>query len=286
MRKIIGFITVAAVILTSVLLFVSVSAAEQDYYIYTAEDISTMLETSSTMKYNYETRDGSSFVRFKLTQEKTDAYLKVNFSTASDSAYVPEFNIKDYPIVVVSAKTNIVNTASTLAGNAGMKINGNYQRCWGLNSSTTFATAQTSGVLTKVIFDVSTFSGYDGGSAKWADVDASSGLKFFRIPPWNKTASSANWANEYFDIEYIGVFKNEADADAFSIEAYREAKKNTVELYDEDGTLIETYHVKSGDTLRLPTRKTSLSKVFVGWKNQKTSEISGTSVTVFGDMKL
>ncbi len=288
MKKLLGIIVVAAVLMTTFLPFFSVSAAETDgdYYIYTAEDISTMLETSTTMKYSYETRDGSSFVRFKLTQNKSDAYLRVNFSTASDSAYVPEFNIKDYPIVVVSAKTNVVNTASTLAGNAGMKINGNYQRCWGLNSSTTFATAQTSGVLTKVIFDVSTFSGYDGGSAKWADVDESSGLKFFRIPPWNKTASSTNWADEYFDIEYIGVFKNEPDANAFSYADYRNAQKNTVELYDENGTLIETHYLKSGDTLRLPTRKTSLSKVFVGWKNQETSEISGTSVTVFGDMKL
>ncbi len=292
MKKIIGLIALAAVLMTTFLPLFSVSAAEPDgdYYIYTAEDLATIIETSSNMKSEYVAKDGSSFMSFKLKSASASEYLRANFypANADESAFTPEFNAKDYPIVVVSCKTNVVNSSSKLAANVGLKLTSTekYERCWGLTSTTSFCTANTKDTLTKVIFDVSKFNGYESGSANWAGVDANSGLKYFRIPAWNGSTNISNFTNEYFDIEYIGVFKNVNDANAFSFEDYREAKKNTVELYDENGELLETHYVKSGDTLRLPTRKTSSSKVFVGWKKETGSELFNTSVTVFESMKL
>ncbi len=290
MKKLVGFL--ALLVLVSALFVMSANAAEGDYYIYTAEELNSIAEVSG-LGYQYVRKDDSTFVSFSLDSPSNKAaYVRFNFypSTAAESAYVPEFKVKDYPIVVVSAKTNITKSWAVLAANAGLKIDttGRYERCWALNSTTSFCGTATKDKLTKVIFDVSSFNGYDGGTADWSTVAADSGLKYFRIPPWNSAASTtdSNYTSEYFDIEYIGVFKNTADANAFNYADYRSENALTVTFKDENGSIVEKCSAFLGNTVKVPAHKNKDGYVFAGWKDPETGTLYNGGVVVSDSITL
>ena len=292
MKKFVGIFALLVLLVITFAMTFTVSAADGDYYIYTAEELNGIGEVSG-LGYKFVRKDDSTFLSFSLNSAtNTAAYVRFNFypSTASEADYVPEFKAKDYPIVVVSCKTNITKSWAVLAANAGLKIKdtGKYQRCWALNSSTTFASTTTKDKLVKVVFDISSFRGFEGGDADWSGVDDNSGLKYFRIPPWNNTGSTTadNYTSEYFDVEYIGAFKTVADDNAFDYSKYRGDNVLTVTFKDEDGSVINEVKTQIGYNVSVPAHKNKDGYVFAGWKDIETGVIHNGGVTVSDNMTL
>ena len=116
MKRFIGIFALAVLILAVLVMSLPVSAAEEDYYIYTAEELQGIAEVSG-LSHKFVRKDDSTFVSFSLNSpENKAAFVRFNFypATANEADYVPEFKAKDYPIVVVSCKRILQNHGQCL----------------------------------------------------------------------------------------------------------------------------------------------------------------------------
>ncbi len=256
----------------------------EDCHVYTAEDLILKAVSTDDIKIIY--RSGTEPYIHCISGGVSNAknsYVRFDFypDGEDEKNFVPEFKVKDYPFVVVAYRTDIVTTDDSLAINSGMKLaDGKYERFWGLK---TFMKAD--GESHKAIYDLSTTSGYDGGSDKWDAIDSESGVKYIRIPMWAYSANLELSAAEYFDVEYIGFFRTLEDAERYNGYDNTEDKKIKVIYKGADGTVLGELEVFKGSKALIPEPPYKRGMIFKCWVDTDGREY-GPDPKVETDMEL
>ncbi len=282
-------LALTGLILTLVSLFAVTSFAltdGSDCFVYEADELKDIFITSGKLTATYvndstkpyihvvsngitKSQGAHTFVRFDFYPFDTTEY--------PESGFTPDFKITEYPIVAVRYKTDIPTSNGEMAINVGIKLSttGKYERVWGLSGS--LHSTEDSEVS---FYDITKTKSYDSGSFVTSDIDANSGAKYVRIPPWSNSADFNNNAGEYIDIYSIGFFKSAEDA-----ESYGSDDVYTVKFYDNDGTLLSTKSVPSGDYVSLPTVPSKAGYYFKHWALSRDINYT-SSFRVFADTKL
>ncbi len=168
-------------------------------------------------------------------------------ATTSDRAAVAVDNISltDYPFVVMAYKTNI--QADKVNFNIAT-ANGTYP-----GSETKLFAPQTRVVGESA---VATYK-YNG---QFGDTAEAIGIY---VPIYSTTTQTMT-ADDYFDIQYIGFFKNEYDAEAFNYDDYIE-NRVSVAFKDHRGKMLVFGTYRIGETVTLPVAPQIPGRMFIGW---------------------
>ncbi len=258
--------------------------AVADCKVFTAEELMNYVGSTEQFKTELKEADGKNVIHITADGIKngTSSYVIFNFypQDKPEEDFVPEFKIKEYPFVVVAYKTNIITKNSSLAINAGMRIKEyeSYERCWGLT-----APVKSDNKYHKAIFDLSSMSGFDGGSILWDGVDPESGIKYLRIPVWAYSSDLAMVDSEYFNIEYVGFFKTKADAEKYKGYDNADDVLCTVTYKNDTGLIIAEKKVIQGSDTIPPKAPNVKKMVFDGWKLADGTVVNGR-FTVNNDM--
>ncbi len=238
--------------------------SETPFIIYDADYMNTALRNTPDYGRSYKKAEGEepAYMRVTSKTNNKDQFVRLDFHDINAAAkdISPDFNVKDYPIMVIRYRTNMVTTDQTVPINAGLKLDqtGEYERCWGLT-----ADIINNGEWRKAIFDLSEFDGYYGGNAKFENVSADSGVKYIRMPLWAYSAGN-NISKEYFDIEYIGFFQHIDDANVYG-GLDSEILKFNLSFLTEDGKSLGTTEYYEDSLVTFITAPTINEKIFVGW---------------------
>ena len=234
------------------------------FVIYDADYLNKNLKNTPDYGRSYKKAEGiePAYMRVTSKTNNKDQFVRLDFhdinATAADIN--PDFRVKDFPYVVIRYRTNMVTKDQSVPINAGLLISktGNYERCWGLTGDII-----NNGEWRKAIFDLSTFDGYYGGDAKFADVDKDSGIQYVRMPLWAYSAGN-NITKEYFDIQYVGFFQNLDDAEIYGGRDV-EIHKFSLSFLSEDGKSLGTAEYYSDSLVTFVTPPDINEKIFVGW---------------------
>ncbi len=180
------------------------------YHVYPAQKLN--LTAANLNSGGIVTESGKSYARFTsntwFRPSETGTYIE----------FAPKDTVKakDFPIIVIGYKSDITGTWTA---SAGLKYNGNYYRHTRLS-----ATNSSSNVNRKQILNLNNINGSDsGGTSSFANIDRDSNISYIRISPWG-TSTSYVTSSKKFDIEYIGFFRTEAEAQSFDYSKYDPTK--------------------------------------------------------------
>ena len=268
MKRILALLTTLVIVVASLVTLTLVTSAANDYYVYSAEQLKAIETTGNITVKEVISDDGTVLLHYINDGKSKNAHA--TFTFFEDAANAP-FNPDEYPYVAVSAKSNILASGGRLSANLGFKIKttGNYERCWGFTSlDKNFGSTEidTFGKLTKHVFDMRKFRNYSGGTATYEDVDIEAGLKYFRLVPWANATDLT--AGEYFDVEYVGFFKTEDEARAYTHKQSGEIY--TVTFKDHEGKTVKTAKVVGGYDVAFPTVAAEIGDGldFLGFKDE------------------
>ncbi len=267
-------ISVLFVLLFSVLaIFALQISADGDYHIYDLNKIEAMQSLKNIASDDKVTGENGAVVqRFMSDGTNKNAYIELTFFEDGETA---PFDFDKYPIVVVSGRSNIMSTTKRLQINAGLKITttGKYERCWGLKSQSGFGDENSAVYekLTKFIIDLKSFSGYSGGEATYANVEIEAGMKYLRILPW-ATAKDIK-AGEYFELEYVGFFKTEKDAEKY-VHTTESGETSRITLKDNSGKAFAEVDAVNGTKFIFPKAPELEGYVFLGYTDENGKIIS------------
>ncbi len=240
--------------------------AQTPFVIYDADYMNTHMRNTPDYGRAYKKAEGinPAYMRVTSKTNNKDQFVRLDFHDINAKAadISPDFNVKDYPYLVIRYRTNMVTTDQSVPINAGLLINktGEYERCWGL-----VAEIINNGEWRKAIFDLSAFDGYYGGDAKFADVRNDSGVKYIRMPLWAYSAGN-NITKEYFDIEYIGFFQHLDDAEIYGGRD-TEIQKYSLSFISENGQTLSTAEYYSDSLVTFINAPSIKEKIFVGWSD-------------------
>lgn len=252
-KKIISLILSALLLFSMVPTFAFAAEGEEpaaiDCVIYAAEDIAVAgnpgdifgVGSVKNIVNKGLTEDG--MVRFGVSDS-----MAGTAATTGDRFAVKIDNIAfaDYPYITMVYKTNI---------NAP-QINFNIATAEG-----TYPGSETKlfGAQTRTVGELATAKyTYDGGYGETAKVV---GI----YAPIYSTTTPAMSVEDYFDIQYIGFFKNADDAAAFDYDAYLATLYATVTFNDKDGVEITSDTYRIGTTVELPEAPAVEGYIFAGW---------------------
>ena len=279
MKKSFKLLSVCALLASALLLPISAEEAltEQTavnpeatpFIIYDADYLKDSLRNTPDYAKSYVKAENSTPAYMRVTSKTNnkDQFVRLDFHDINAKAadISPEFNVKDYPVVVIRYRTNMVTNNQSVPINAGLLIEktGEYERCWGLT-----AQIVNNGEWRKAIFDLSSFDGYYGGNAKFDNVRADSGIKYVRMPLWAYSAGN-NITKEYFDIEYVGFFKDMEDAEVYG-GVDSAIYLHSLTFIAEDGTTISTAEYYTDSIVAFASAPSIDEKIFVGWSDGET----------------
>lgn len=155
--------------------------------------------------------DGKEVV--KLTAQKDDRPSLIDFSYYqwNNSEYLPVLNTKEYKFLKISYKRAAASKADfTFWKSVEYELGKTLPE-------KTFNFRADSTTWDSVIIDLSAQSGLD-----WSDKN----VRQLRLYPWGM-GSASNYAGETFYLEYLGFFKTEAEAKAFTLDKKVETKPAT-----------------------------------------------------------
>ncbi len=252
-KKIISLILSALLLFSMIPTFAFAAEGEEpaaiDCVIYAAEDIAVAgnpgdiagVGSVKNIVNKGLTEDG--MVRFGV-----DTAQAGTAATTSDRFAVKVDNIAfaDYPYITMVYKTNI---------NAP-QINFNIATAEGTYSS---SETKLFGAQTRTVGEMATakynYTGSYGAAAKVIGIYA----------PIYSTTTPAMSTDDYFDIQYIGFFKNADDAAAFDYDAYLASLYATVTFNDKDGVEITSDTYRIGTMVELPEAPAVEGYIFAGW---------------------
>ena len=232
------FLMIATVFALFAALSVSAVDTSSGGYVYSAEELMAIAKTNNTIEAKLTEEDGKQFLHVTASQikDKTGSYVIFNFypDNLNESEFVPEFNVKEYPIFAIGYRSNALTTNNDMALNAGMNIEGQYCRCWGPS-----ATFKGDAKPQKLIASLADINGGDAGEGITFDfVDYDSTIKYVRFSPWGGWETGTSVANQYIDIEYIAFFKTKEEADEYEYE---------VETFDQTSADMHTPFIQGYD---------------------------------------
>ncbi|MBQ7821676.1 MAG: Ig-like domain-containing protein [Clostridia bacterium] len=205
-----------------------------DYLVIPAEALNDSVTYNAFGKsVEYDIATGRSFVRFTATEDGTHAdgmQFEFNFQT---NGLTSGYNVKQYPIVKIAYRSNVANTTAHIDTNYGLSYEGINTRIWGYMPQYNHDES-----LSNIIFDVSSsFNGGEGISEyDFSKIDDTSVCNYLRLKPWG---GGDIFKDEYFEIEYIGFFKN-----VYAAENY--TNDPDVELV----TSFDAYKLKVGESIQ------------------------------------
>ncbi len=204
MKKISVILAIFA--LLTVLFIISASANSNDFKLFTAEELITIMPaTNGTLS------DDGSYIRF----------------TGGDVAFtvndLDQFDASVYKYMVVGARASASN-GKKVPANAYMWYNNDpafgtrygftssFRVCWGWTSKNTISDGGSFQKLNFTVTDAYREDRSDDG------IDYTRGIATLILKPYHSTGMLAE--GESFDVSYIGFFKTEEEANKFSIDKY------------------------------------------------------------------
>ena len=248
-------------------------SAEGDYYIYGLNELEAIQSLKNIASADKVTSENGTVMQ-RFISDGTNKNAHIELTLLKDGEKAP-FDFDKYPIVVVSGRSNIKSTTKRLQINAGLKIKttGKYERCWGLKSQSGFGdeNSEIYEKLTKFIIDLKSFNGYSGGEATYADVEIEAGMKYLRILPWT-TAKDVK-AGEYFELEYVGFFKNEKDAEKY-VHTSQGGETSRITLKDNSGKVFKEVDAVNGTKFILPDAPELEGYILIGYTDENGKIVS------------
>ena len=181
---------------------------------YTAAQILTVssVDVNITMDKEAVSADGTSYAKFSATADGASGdNTKFIIATADLGA---DFNIKDYPYLAVSYKSNI-GVDTTIDFNMRTSYQGSVLRIWGARID-----FQRNDKKNTMVIDLANaFNGGEGAAGKdyaWANVDANGICNALWFKPWGGSGGKEMKSGEYFMIEKLAFFADKASAEAFN----------------------------------------------------------------------
>ena len=155
--------------------------------------------------------DGKEAVKFTAQNEAKKVLIDFSYYQYNNSEYLPALNTKEYKFLKISYKRAAATKADFTfwkatedeLGKAGESADFNFRA-----DSTTWDS---------VIIDLSAQS-----EMKWTDKN----IRQFRLYPWG-VVNADSFAGESIYVEYVGFFKTEAEAKAFTLDKKVETKPIT-----------------------------------------------------------
>ncbi len=242
---------------------------ENDYFIYDAEKLDPLKKARGNMGVLME-ENGEKFIRISAGGSVgTEGYMTFSFHADEATAETsPDFEIKDYPFMVLGYRSDIAVSSPEFPINAGLKISGTgkFERCTGISGKTvnndTFKTE---------IFDLASFK----GDYTMSDVVGGSGISYIRFYPWYKSANTLRNADkEHFDVKYIAFFPSLDAAKAFVGEETPDPMYKIL-FKDRDGLRVSLLEVYEGTTVIIPRGPSVEGKTFKCWVDENGNEITG-----------
>ncbi len=183
--------------------------------------------------------DGKDAVKFTAQNEEKQALIDFSYYQYNNSEYLPALNTSEYRYLKISYKRSGATTADFGFWLATEDELGK----GGTNASCTFKTDSTS--WDTVIIDLAAQS-----SLKWTDKN----IRQFRLYPWGMVNANG-FAGESIYIEYVGFFKTEAEAKAFTLDKPKAEEKPTAAPATFDMTAVCAILAASSAAVVLGKRK-------------------------------
>ncbi len=269
MKSTLRMLTIFVLIAAALAMLAIITSAADDYYIYSAEQLNPLKKARGNTGVLVE-ENGEKFIRISANGSVgTEGYMTFNFYADEATAVSkPDFEIKDYPYMVLGYRSDIAVSSPEFPLNAGLNISGTgkIERCTGIKGKTV-----NNDTFKNEIFDIASFTGdYNMG-----DVSDGTGIAYIRFYPWYKSSNTLRNADkEHFDVKYIAFFPSLDAAKAFVGE---EAPPPTYKILfkDRNGlrvSLLETY---SGTTVVTPRGPSVEGKTFKCWIDENGNEYTG-----------
>ena len=211
--KLKGLITTALSAIIALGTFCGVSAASSPVdggkTVFTAEDFKVDYDSvkgnGAFKAYRADMEvvdvDGKSAVKFTAQNEAKQALIDFSYYQYNNSEYLPALNTNEYKYLKLSYK----RAAATMADFGFWKATEDNLGSGGKNGTCSFKADSTS--WDTVIIDLSAQSGLN-----WNEKN----IRQFRLYPWG-LVNADKFAGESIYIEYVGFFKTEAEAKAFTL---------------------------------------------------------------------
>ena len=155
--------------------------------------------------------DGKDAVKFTAQKEAKQALIDFSYYQYNNSEYLPALNTTDYKYLKISYK----RAAATTADFGFWKATEDNLGSGGKNGTCTFKADSTS--WDTIIIDLTAQSGLN-----WTEKN----IRQFRLYPWGMV-NADGFAGEVIYIEYLGFFKTEAEAKAFTLDKPKTETKPT-----------------------------------------------------------
>ncbi len=181
---------------------------------YTAAQILTVstVRDNITMDEAAVSADGTSYAKFSATADGASGDNTLIAINVADLG--ADFNIKDYPYLAVSYKSNI-GVDTTIDFNMRTSYQGSVLRIWGARID-----FKRNDKKTAMVIDLANaFNGGEGAAGKdyaWANVDANGICNSLWFKPWGGSGGKEMKSGEYFMIEKLAFFADKASAEAFN----------------------------------------------------------------------
>ncbi len=162
----------------------------------------------------------------------------------------------EYPYAVLVYKTNIKSTALNFnMTTKDMVTEGDHKKFFG-------------GSNTRVVDELAT--GVANFESTWAVEGKITGVY---LPIFNGSATATMSADEYFDVQYVGFFRNKEEADAFDYAEYiANLPEFTVTFLGKDGEELQSVTYEGNKTVELPEAPEVEGYTFIGWKKNTDGE--------------
>lgn len=155
--------------------------------------------------------DGKDAVKFTAQNEAKQALIDFSYYQYNNSEYLPALNTKEYKFLKISYKRAAATKADFTFWKA---IEGELGKG---TDAKNYAFKADSTTWDSVIIDLSAQSGLG-----WSDKN----VRQFRLYPWGMV-NADSFAGESIYVEYVGFFKTEAEAKAFTLDKKTETKPAT-----------------------------------------------------------
>lgn len=185
---------------------------EIPYLILDSSDLSDVSSSSFFTKSDvYDDETGKAFVKFTANSNGTHSDgTSFNLNTSSLAA---DITLKEYPIIKIAYKAKITDTNTSIDFNLGLDYLGVSTRIWAIIPAT--VKDETLSYITINVPEAGFYGGENLSGTKYSynNIDDDSTYNFLRLKPF---MGGNYYEGDYFAIEYIGFFKTEKDAAAYS----------------------------------------------------------------------